>query len=164
LIDNTMINVEAVLGYRGHHWIRNTYERFHSKILHPVLVKKDIRRTYDRSNSLVRTANKLAAKEAEEIAEFSHDLEAWYENVRSRTVSMLSYMPNDEPITPNGTIPNGHLKKAIVRRATTMAVRQSLSPNVQFRPRSNSSTIPISILKPQIVVNLDENDEDKENI
>ncbi|CAD5209215.1 unnamed protein product [Bursaphelenchus xylophilus] len=80
LIDHTMIGVELVIGKYGHHWIRNTFEKYNMKYFRSLLIKKKARRTLDNSN-LVRVANRL---EAQDVAEFAEKIQDWYDQTRSR--------------------------------------------------------------------------------
>ncbi|CAD5206430.1 unnamed protein product [Bursaphelenchus okinawaensis] len=80
LIDHTMIGLELVIGKYGHHWIRNTFEKYNLKFFRSFLIKKKARKTLDNSN-LVRVANRL---EAQDVAEFADKIQVWYDQTRSR--------------------------------------------------------------------------------
>ncbi|KAI6234452.1 Sodium/hydrogen exchanger [Aphelenchoides fujianensis] len=90
LIDNTMIGIELVIGKKGHHWIRNTFDRWNAKFFRPLLVKKRALKTMDNTN-LVRAANRLAAKDA---LNFADQVQTWYDVSRSRGSSVTSLPPN----------------------------------------------------------------------
>lgn len=66
-----MINIEAILGKRGHHWIRNMYDNFHKSILTPLLIKKQARDTMDQSN-LLRAAQAMAQQDIAQLEDFAH--------------------------------------------------------------------------------------------
>jgi len=72
--------MERIAGLHGHHWMRGLFDEVNDKYLKPYLVKSKARRNMDKSN-LVRTANKLAAKDA---AAFANSLEVWYEGGQTR--------------------------------------------------------------------------------
>uniref|UniRef100_A0A7E4UME5 Sodium/hydrogen exchanger n=1 Tax=Panagrellus redivivus TaxID=6233 RepID=A0A7E4UME5_PANRE len=115
LIDNTMINIETILGKRGHHWIRSVYDKYHKSILVPFLVKKKARKNLDRSNNLVRAAQKMAHDDALHVADFAHQIKTWYEETRSRSASQASMAPGDnQNITDEGVAiyPPYHLHDA----------------------------------------------------
>ncbi|KAE9552840.1 hypothetical protein FO519_003953 [Halicephalobus sp. NKZ332] len=157
LIDNTMINVESVLGLHGHHWIRNTYDKIHKKILTPLLVSKKVRKTMDRSNVLVRAANKMAARDALQMAEFTHNLEAWYEANRSRSASISLV----DTTGPNGSVPTGQVRKRHHMPPPPKPPTEFLSDEFledQRRPRASSTFSPVSILKRDDVLPEDEPD------
>ncbi|KAI6203583.1 Cation H+ exchanger domain containing protein [Aphelenchoides besseyi] len=90
LIDSTMIGVELIIGKKGHHWIRNTFDQWNAKFFRPFLVKKRALRTMDNTN-LVRAANRLAAKDA---LSFADQMQTWYDYSRSRGSSTSSMPPN----------------------------------------------------------------------
>ncbi|KAI6182180.1 Cation H+ exchanger domain containing protein [Aphelenchoides bicaudatus] len=96
LIDNTMILTEIIIGKKGHHWIRNTFDQWNAKYLRPLLIKTKARRHMDNTN-LVRAANQLAAKDA---LNFADQMQSWYEYTRSRANSESS-------LPPNGSIMHG---------------------------------------------------------
>lgn len=85
---------EVIIGKKGHHWIRNTFDRWNAKYLRPLLIKTKVRRTMDNTN-LVRAANQLAAKDA---LDFANQLQSWYEYTRSRGNSESSLPPNGSVI------------------------------------------------------------------
>jgi sodium/hydrogen exchanger 3 len=134
LIDNTMINIETILGKRGHHWIRNMYDSFHKSILTPLLIKKQARDTMDQSN-LVRAAQAMAQKDVAELEDFAHEVTAWYESNRSRSATMTS---QDES---GAGVPNGHPKTG--ERARFIETMLTHEP----RPRGTSAYAPTSILR-----------------
>ena len=153
-----MINVESILGLHGHHWIRNMYDKFHKKILTPILVSKKVRKTMDKSNALVRAANKMAARDALQMAEFTHNLEAWYEANRSRSVSNISAV---DATGPNGSIHAGQVRKRHHIPPPPMPPTEFLNEDFiedQRRPRASSTFSPVAILKRDDVLPEDEPD------
>ena len=156
MIDNTMINVESILGLHGHHWLRHTYEKIHHKILTPLLVNKKVRKTMDKSNALVRAANKMAARDALQMSEFTHNLEAWYEANRSRSVSNVSIV---DTTGPNGGIQSGQVRKRHHISPPPMPPTEFLNEEFleeQRRPRASSTFSPVAILKRDDVLPEDE--------
>jgi hypothetical protein len=145
LIDNTMINIEVILGKRGHHWIRNMYDTFHKSILTPLLVKKKARDTMDKSN-LVRAAQAFAEKDVAQLEEFAHEVTAWYEQQRSRSATMTS-------VEENAAVPNGHVQheNAAVRARFIETMLDS-----EQRPRGTSAYAPTSILRRDDILPEDE--------
>uniref|UniRef100_A0A914ZA16 Cation/H+ exchanger domain-containing protein n=1 Tax=Panagrolaimus superbus TaxID=310955 RepID=A0A914ZA16_9BILA len=140
LIDNTMINIEIILGKRGHHWIRNMYDTFHKSILSPLLIKKQARETMDQSN-LVRAAQAMAQQDIAELEEFAHEVTAWYESTRSRTATMTS-MDDGNGATVAG-VPNGQPQTGTGERARFINTMLNHEP----RPRGTSAFAPTSILR-----------------
>uniref|UniRef100_A0A915EQK9 Sodium/hydrogen exchanger n=1 Tax=Ditylenchus dipsaci TaxID=166011 RepID=A0A915EQK9_9BILA len=101
LIDNTMIGMELIAGRYGHHWVRNLYDSWNNAYFKPLLVKKKARKIMDKSN-LVRAANRLAQKDAIQLA---HHLEHWYDSRRSRSNTEIS----ESQLQPNGQVVDGEL-------------------------------------------------------
>jgi hypothetical protein len=87
-----MILTEIIIGKKGHHWIRNTFDQWNAKYLKPLLIKTKVRRSMDNTN-LVRAANQLAAKDA---LDFADQMQTWYDFSRSRGGS--------ESSLPNGSV------------------------------------------------------------
>ena len=85
-----MINLELIIGKKGHHWLRSLFDNFTTKYMRPLLVKRKALREIDNSN-LVRAANRLAAKEAE----FAEEVRIWYDRNRSRTTTAASLLDGD---------------------------------------------------------------------
>lgn len=129
-----MINIETILGKRGHHWIRNLYEKFQKSVLIPMLVKREVRDTLDQSN-LVRAAQAMAQKDVAQFEEFAHEVTAWYESTRSRTATMTSM--DDGTLT----VPNGHPKTGEHARFVDPLLEESP------RSRATSAYAPASILR-----------------
>jgi hypothetical protein len=85
-----MILTEIIIGKKGHHWIRNTFDQWNAKYFRPLLVKTKARRSMDNTN-LVRVANQMAAKDA---LNFADQMQTWYDYSRSRANSESSLPPN----------------------------------------------------------------------
>ncbi|CAI5441724.1 unnamed protein product [Caenorhabditis angaria] len=67
LIDHTMVGMEDIAGFKGHHWIRDTWHHINHQYLKPMLINKKRARQLDKSN-LVRKYNHLIAEDAKQIA------------------------------------------------------------------------------------------------
>jgi hypothetical protein len=50
-----MIGMELVAGRYGHHFIRNTFERWNEKVFRPLLLKKEVKKVVTRRGTGDRT-------------------------------------------------------------------------------------------------------------
>jgi len=66
LIDYTMSGMEDIAGEKGHHWLRNMFEKLNKNYLKPLLINKKSRRKMDDSN-LMRAYKKMQLREAKEL-------------------------------------------------------------------------------------------------
>jgi hypothetical protein len=48
-----MIGMELVAGRYGHHFIRNTFERWNEKVFRPLLLKKEVKKVVTRRGTLL---------------------------------------------------------------------------------------------------------------
>ncbi|CAB3404832.1 unnamed protein product [Caenorhabditis bovis] len=68
LIDGTMAGMEDIAGFRGHHWIRDTWQYIDNRYLKPILVNKQAMREMD-NTQLSRKYKHLVDQDAKKIAE-----------------------------------------------------------------------------------------------
>jgi hypothetical protein len=61
------------------------WERLNNSVLRPIFIKESARKKMDRSN-LVRAAKKLEDRDA---TVFAKNIEKWYDNVKSRSMSQI---------------------------------------------------------------------------
>uniref|UniRef100_A0A914VJ38 Sodium/hydrogen exchanger n=1 Tax=Plectus sambesii TaxID=2011161 RepID=A0A914VJ38_9BILA len=66
-LDFTMVGLEDICGYRGHHWLRSWFERFSARWLRPLLV--DEASVRQQGSKLVREFTRVALLDAVDIAE-----------------------------------------------------------------------------------------------
>lgn len=57
-MDYTMAGIEDIIGQRGRHFIRDTFERFNAKLLKPILMRNVKRKHFD-ATDIVRAYNKI---------------------------------------------------------------------------------------------------------
>jgi len=56
--DYTMAGIEDIIGQKGRHFIRDTFERINAKLLKPMLMRNVKRKPFDTSD-IVRAYNKI---------------------------------------------------------------------------------------------------------
>ncbi|PAV81992.1 hypothetical protein WR25_00629 [Diploscapter pachys] len=66
LIDYSMAGMEDIAGFKGHHWIRDTYQYLNNHYLKPILVNKDKIRTMDQTN-IVKAWKRLQLQDAKAL-------------------------------------------------------------------------------------------------
>ncbi|EGT55694.1 hypothetical protein CAEBREN_28283 [Caenorhabditis brenneri] len=110
LIDTTMAGMEDIAGFKGHHWIRDSWNTLNNNYLRPILVNKNNMREMDKTK-LVRKYKHLVDEDAKKIArgDLNSNLvftRALIEHTRSRTNTVI------EGVTPTGKIDFGkHMKE-----------------------------------------------------
>lgn len=110
LIDTTMAGMEDIAGFKGHHWIRDSWNTLNNNYLRPILVNKNNMREMDKTK-LVRKYKSLVDEDAKKIArgDLNSNLvftRALIEHTRSRTNTII------EGVTPTGKIDFGkHMKE-----------------------------------------------------
>ncbi|CAI2343782.1 unnamed protein product [Caenorhabditis sp. 36 PRJEB53466] len=110
LIDTTMAGMEDIAGFKGHHWIRDTWMSVNNNYLRPILVNKNTLKEMDKTK-LVRKYKHLVDEDAKKIArgDLNSNLvftRALIEHTRSRTNTVV------DGTTPNGKIDFGkHMRE-----------------------------------------------------
>ncbi|EFP05198.1 CRE-NHX-2 protein [Caenorhabditis remanei] len=110
LIDTTMAGMEDIAGFKGHHWIRDSWNTLNNNYLRPILVNKSNMREMDKTK-LVRKYKHLVDEDAKKIArgDYNSNLvftRALIEHTRSRTNTVI------EGVSPTGKIDFGkHMKE-----------------------------------------------------
>lgn len=59
--DYTMAGIEDIIGQRGRHFIRDTFERVNAKLLKPILMRNVKKKSFDASD-IVRAYNKITVQ------------------------------------------------------------------------------------------------------
>ncbi|CAI4226429.1 unnamed protein product [Auanema sp. JU1783] len=67
LIDYTMSGMEDIAGFKGHHWMRDTFQNINNKYLKPLLVNKKSIQNMDKTR-IVRVYNRLQLEDARNFA------------------------------------------------------------------------------------------------
>uniref|UniRef100_A0A915LWW2 Cation/H+ exchanger domain-containing protein n=1 Tax=Meloidogyne javanica TaxID=6303 RepID=A0A915LWW2_MELJA len=78
--DYTMAGIEDIIGQRGRHFFRDSFERFNAKLIKPLLMRHVKRKAFDASD-IVRAYNKITLTEAVKIAQYmasQDNMEALY--------------------------------------------------------------------------------------
>lgn len=93
LIDTTMAGMEDIAGFKGHHWIRDTWMSINNNYLRPILVNKNSMKEMDKTK-LVRKYKHLVDEDAKKIArgDLNSNLvftRALIEHTRSRTNTVM---------------------------------------------------------------------------
>lgn len=110
LIDTTMAGMEDIAGFKGHHWIRDSWNSLNNNFLRPILVNKNNMREMDKTK-LVRKYKHLVDEDAKKIArgDLNSNLvftRALIEHTRSRTNTVI------EGVSPSGKLDFGkHMKE-----------------------------------------------------
>ncbi|ULU05313.1 hypothetical protein L5515_013920 [Caenorhabditis briggsae] len=110
LIDTTMAGMEDIAGFKGHHWIRDSWNSLNNDYLRPILVNQTNMKEMDKTK-LVRKYKHLVDEDAKKIArgDLNSNLvftKALIEHTRSRTNTVI------EGVTPTGKVDFGkHMKE-----------------------------------------------------
>lgn len=93
LIDTTMAGMEDIAGFKGHHWIRDSWNALNNNYLRPILVNKNNMKEMDKTK-LVRKYKHLVDEDAKKIArgDLNSNMvftKALIEHTRSRTNTMI---------------------------------------------------------------------------
>ncbi|PIC45316.1 hypothetical protein B9Z55_005377 [Caenorhabditis nigoni] len=110
LIDTTMAGMEDIAGFKGHHWIRDSWNSLNNNYLRPILVNQTNMKEMDKTK-LVRKYKHLVDEDAKKIArgDLNSNLvftRALIEHTRSRTNTVI------EGVTPTGKVDFGkHMKE-----------------------------------------------------
>ncbi|CAJ0581238.1 unnamed protein product, partial [Mesorhabditis spiculigera] len=93
LIDTTMSGMEDIAGFKGHHWIRDTWQHVNHHYIKRLLVNKKSLKTMDQTK-IVRMYKRLQMQDAKELVRGGNNLhknqvfvQALIEHTRSRTGS-----------------------------------------------------------------------------
>lgn len=80
-MDYTMAGLEQIAGQRGNHHLRDCFERFNAKLLKPVLVRDEERKSFDAS-PIIRAYTKITLQEALKIAQNTTEISKKSNKVR----------------------------------------------------------------------------------
>lgn len=110
MIDTTMAGMEDIAGFKGHHWIRDSWNSLNNNYLRPILVNSTNMKEMDKTK-LVRKYKHLLDEDARKLARGDMNsnmvfTRALIEHTRSRTNTVI------EGVTPTGKIDFGrHMKE-----------------------------------------------------
>ncbi|VDL87033.1 unnamed protein product [Nippostrongylus brasiliensis] len=91
LIDYTMSGMEDIAGFKGHHWIRDTFQFVNNNYLKPLLVNRNTMKQMD-NTKIVRMFERLQLQDARDLVKGQGDLgknqifvQALIDHTRSRS-------------------------------------------------------------------------------
>uniref|UniRef100_A0A915M898 Uncharacterized protein n=1 Tax=Meloidogyne javanica TaxID=6303 RepID=A0A915M898_MELJA len=105
--DYTMAGIEDIIGQRGRHFFRDSFERFNAKLIKPLLMRHVKRKAFDASD-IVRAYNKITLTEAVKIAQVGRKMtkqasrphsqsiaSAYMETINGSTISRSNTMKRE---------------------------------------------------------------------
>ncbi|KAJ1348295.1 Na(+)/H(+) exchanger protein 2 [Parelaphostrongylus tenuis] len=123
LIDYTMSGMEDIAGFKGHHWIRDTFQYINNSYLKPILVNRGSMKRMDHTK-IVRMFERLQLQDAKDLVKGQGDVsknqifvQALIDHTRSRSNTVRDASPGisssdvvhlrdhgitvyDQPVTP----------------------------------------------------------------